>query len=170
MNHCLKSENLSNEMEELWPDLVRFSRSLSGNADLAQDIAQESMQRALQRQEGLEGIVNLRAWLCQIAANVCREWWRKRSREQECLKQIAANRPFESDTLPSGAIEQREHLEAIWSFIQELSVVQRQVIQLHLQDNCSHAEIAKRLNTTTDNVKANLSVVKRKLRKKFLHP
>lgn len=164
------SETVSNELEELWPDLLRFARSMSGNPDLAQDIAQESMARALQREGGISDIVNLRGWLCRIATNVFREWWRKRSREHEHLQQFSADRLSSPDVLPSGMLEQRERLESIWKFIQTLPEVQRQVIQLHLVENYSHSEIAIRLNTTTENVKANLSLARRKLREKFLNP
>ena len=168
MKQSVESDVVSSELEELLPDLLRFSRSLSGNSELAQDIAQESMTRALQRDEGLQGIVNLRGWLCQIAVNVFREWWRKNSKEMEHLRRLATNTNVSSADLPEGTIEQREHLESIWIFIKTLPDVQRQIIQLHLVDGCPHREIAKRLNITTDNVKSNLSLVRRKLRKKFL--
>lgn len=150
------------------PDLVRFACSLTGNRDLAEDIAQESMARALQASEGLGGITNLRAWLWQIAVNVFREWWRKHARELENLHQFAATVPQRSEALPDGTVEQRERLEQIWAFIYSLPEIQRQVIQLNIVERCSHAEIARKLNISSDSVKSNLCLVRRKLRDKFL--
>lgn len=159
---------MANELEEIWPDLVRFSRRLTGDSQLADDLAQESMARALQTENGLSGVANPRAWLCRIALNVFREWWRKRNRETKNFQQFAATVGEGTISLPHIAAQHRERSEQVWTFIQSLPEIQRQVIRLHVVEGFSHTEIAQRLNTTNDSVKSNLSLVRRKLRDKFL--
>jgi RNA polymerase sigma-70 factor (ECF subfamily) len=164
----MTSATVPNELQEHWPDLLRFSRSLTGNIDLAEDIAQESILRALQIGPELAAVDNPRGYLFQIAVNVFRQWWRNRARETERWQQLAFHRPSEFRPLPDRLAEQREHLETIWRFIESLPDAQRQVIVMHLVEGRSHDEIAATMQTSVGSVKASLSVARRKLRMRFL--
>lgn len=162
---------MSERLEEHWPDLLRFARSLAGNVDSAHEIAQESMVRALARNPQLPEIANTRGWLFQIAANVCREWWHRQARESASLAQLVAlrdNRQQMGNPLPPEIAEQRERLTDIWEFIQTLPDIQRQVLVKQLVDGSSHQQIADQLGISKDNVKANLCVARQKLRQRFL--
>ncbi len=168
MNPTCLSDFVRNEMEEHWPELLRFARSLTRNADLADDIAQESMVRALQRDQNLPEVANPRSWLFQIAANVFREWWRKNARQSAHQQQYANEYNTPPQELPCDVVEHREYLKSIWEFVQSLPPKQREMITMHLVDGLSQSEIAERMSTTTDNVKATLNVARTKLRQKFL--
>lgn len=160
------------ELEEHWPDLVRFARSLTKNNDLADEIAQESMVRALQRGNELPAITNPRGWLFQIAANTFREWWRKKGNEISRIQELAERQPVRLQELPPNVAERREFLESIWKFIQALPPTQHQVLLLNLVHGLSNEQIADKLAMTTDQVKSNLCAARRKLRERFLkkHP
>ncbi|GAA3001640.1 RNA polymerase subunit sigma-70 [Streptosporangium longisporum] len=53
---------------------------LLGSYDEAEDLTQEAFLRAWQAREGLEDVVNVRAWLYRIATNVCLDFLRRHDR------------------------------------------------------------------------------------------
>jgi RNA polymerase sigma-70 factor, ECF subfamily len=65
------------------PTLRAFAISLSGNADRADDLVQETILRALANISSFEPGTNLSAWLFVILRNVFRSEYRKRRREVE---------------------------------------------------------------------------------------
>ena len=54
---------------ELMPVLRAFMRGLSGKRDVADDLAQEAIAKALQAEESFKPGTNLKAWLFMIARN-----------------------------------------------------------------------------------------------------
>ncbi len=159
---------MSHAFEELVPDLRKFARRLTGNDDLADELAQESLTRALQRDAAADAIANPRAWLFQIAANVFKQWWRKRQREarvETVLRHQAIDRcqVWQPDTLA-----QREHLQQVWTFLQSLPDRQRDVLLLSIRESLSPAEIAQRLGLHVGNVRSHLCEARAKLRARFM--
>jgi RNA polymerase sigma-70 factor (ECF subfamily) len=163
----LQSENLPSELEDWLPELRQFARCLAGDPEIAEEIVQESMVRALQRDPNLPEVKNIQGWLFQIAANVFKELWRKRRRQQSNEYQYAANHLGAGQQMPSVVVAHREYLGRIWRFVGELPNLQRQVLLLNLVDGLSNDQIARKLETTTANVKSSLNVARSKLRKRF---
>jgi RNA polymerase sigma-70 factor (ECF subfamily) len=163
----LQSDNLLSELEDWLPELKRFAQCMAGDPEMADEMVQESMVRALQRDPNLPEVKNIRGWLFQIAANVFKEHWRKRRRQQSNEYQYAANHVGAAQQMPSVVVARREYLERIWRFVRELPNLQRQVLLLNLVEGMSNDQIAKRLETTTANVKSSLNVARSKLRKRF---
>src|SRR3954469_20653174 len=67
------------------PRLVRLCARLSGNADAAEDLAQEVLLTAWQRAGQLHEPQQYAPWLSAIARNVCLNWSRRYYREQSRL-------------------------------------------------------------------------------------
>ena len=63
--------------------LHRMARSVCCDADLADDVAQESFLKALRGFAGLRADSNARSWLARIVHNTCRDHWRSRRRRDE---------------------------------------------------------------------------------------
>ena len=61
--------------------LHRMARTVCGDADVADDIAQDSFLKALKGFGGLKPGTNARSWLARIVQNACRDHWRARSRQ-----------------------------------------------------------------------------------------
>lgn len=59
--------------------LHRMARSVCGDADVADDIAQESFLKALKGFGGLKPGTNGRSWLARIVHNACRDHWRSKA-------------------------------------------------------------------------------------------
>jgi len=84
------------DLTELIPHLRAFSRSLCGNATLADDVAQEALLKAWNARERFIPGSNLKAWTFTILRNqfysVKRRSWRATSLEPEVAEQtIVAN-------------------------------------------------------------------------------
>lgn len=82
-----------------------MARAVCCDADLADDIAQESFLRALKGFGGLQPDTNSRSWLARIVHNTCRDHWRSRSKEggqgwDEDLQAEVDSRVLESDWQP----------------------------------------------------------------------
>ncbi len=63
------------------PRLVRLCAYLTGNADTADDLAQETLVEAWRNAHKLYDLTGLNAWLSGIARNVCLRWGRQQGRE-----------------------------------------------------------------------------------------
>lgn len=64
-------------------------------------------------------------------------------------------------------VESREHLETVLASFQELPDRQREVLYLRAVEEFTVSEIAAMLETSENNVKATLSIARKRLRKRF---
>ncbi|MGH7750890.1 MAG: RNA polymerase sigma factor, partial [Candidatus Dormibacteria bacterium] len=67
---CAMPDAFADELVDLRPRLVAFARSLASNADEAEDLAQETLVRAVAAREHFRPNTNLRAWVFTILRNV----------------------------------------------------------------------------------------------------
>ena len=77
------TDSLRDEILKAVPSLRAFGISLSGNADRADDLVQETLLRALANIDSFQPGSNLPAWLFTILRNLFRSDYRKRRREVE---------------------------------------------------------------------------------------
>ena len=77
------TDSLRNDILAAVPSLRAFAISLSGNADRADDLVQETLLRALANIDSFQPGSNLPAWLFTILRNLFRSDYRKRRREVE---------------------------------------------------------------------------------------
>ncbi len=93
---------ISNDLETVLPveraRLVRLCTTITGNGDVAEDLAQETLLEAWRHLHELREPERRAQWLSGIARNVCLRWARKHGRE---LAHLAEQRPGE-DTESSG--------------------------------------------------------------------
>lgn len=78
------------ELLEAVPALRAFARSLSGRADLADDLTQETLLRAWANRKSFTPGTNLKAWLFTILRNAFYSGLRKRIREVEDPDEVHA--------------------------------------------------------------------------------
>jgi RNA polymerase sigma-70 factor, ECF subfamily len=77
------TSQLQDELGKLVPNLRAFARSLSGNADQADDLVQETLVKAWKHRASFEPGTNLKAWLFTILRNCFLSERRKRKLEVE---------------------------------------------------------------------------------------
>jgi len=126
------------DIETLVPVLRRYARALTGNADRADDLVQDCLERAIAKQSLWRPIGPLRPWLFKIMINLHRNDRRRRrgSPEPEALDLL----PFEPATpAPQGA---RLALAETAAALDRLPGEQREALLLVALEGMSYAEAA----------------------------
>src|ERR1700684_279510 len=117
------------------PNLRAFAMSLSGNADRADDLVQETVMRAMAHIDSFTPGTNMSAWLFTILRNLFRSQYRKRRREVEDADgsyQASLKLPPEQ----FGRLEFKELIEAL----AKLPHVQREALLLVAASGFSYDE------------------------------
>lgn len=122
--------------EGLYPSLYRYLHRLTGDADAADDIAQESFVRLL-RQELPEPEV--RPWLFTVAMNLVRDRARKMERRQRLLS--TAPPLVSSASRPDDDVERVERVAAVRAALDRLSERDRQLLLMR-EEGFKYEEIA----------------------------
>lgn len=117
--------------------LFRYLHRLTGDADVADDLAQEAFIRLLEKDVTDEGI---RSWLFTVARNLVRDRSRVRSRREELLDQYdtGPSRPRR----PDETAERKERVEAVRAALDELSERDRTMLLLR-EEGFKYSEIAE---------------------------
>ena len=125
--------------------LTRTLTASLGDAQVAQDAAQEAMARACERWKKIEHYNNPTGWCYRVAMNWATSRWRKRRRE------------VVTDTMPPpGAVESPdfELQDRLLQALRRLSVDHRSVIVLRLVEDWSIAETAEALGIASGTVQS----------------
>jgi RNA polymerase sigma-70 factor (ECF subfamily) len=122
--------------ERLYPSLFRYLNRLTGDADAAEDIAQEAFVRLLKQQLPEPEI---RPWLFTVAMNLVRDRARKNERRQRLLSGAPAMVSMEPR--PDDRVEQIEDIEAVRAALEKLSDRDRQLLLMR-EEGYKYEEIA----------------------------
>ena len=140
--------------------VYKFLLSLCGNADLAEELTQETFYQAIRSIDRFDGRCKLSVWLCQIAKHLWYQHLRKRKREVPL--------PEETDLpIPSaeeGLLEQEGRLELLRK-IHALPEQQREVVYLRSFGGLTFREIGDVLGKTENWARVTFYRGKEQLRK-----
>lgn len=137
-----------------YPRLVGLGVAMAGNAEVARDLAQETMARALRNWETLGSVDSQRAWLRRVMTNLLIDHHRRTSNERRAVDRLA-NRPQPAQE-PDSPSRFAELLDL-------LPDRQRAVVALYYVDDLSVGEIADVLDIAPGTVKASLWKARRAL-------
>jgi len=132
--------------------IFRLAYLLLGDADDAEDIAQETFIHAYRALQRFDPARPLRPWLMRIATNLCHNWRRSMSRYMVALQNVLKNEPQ-----PGSAYEPAEHnvaMDNLWKTINRLPLPDQQVIYLRYFLECSETETAEVLGIALGTVKS----------------
>jgi RNA polymerase sigma-70 factor, ECF subfamily len=145
------------------PRLRRYARALINNRDLADDLVQDTLERALRHTEQFQSGTDLRAWLFTIMHNVFANQARRAVAR-------ATHVSMDDESLPEGqfavAATQTQSLEMrdLDYALQRLPLDQRQVVLLVGLEELSYAEVALALEIPIGTVMSRLSRGRERLR------
>jgi RNA polymerase sigma-70 factor (ECF subfamily) len=142
---------------ELIPRLRRYARALAGDRSAADDLVQDTLERALNKLHLWRRGTDLRAWLFTIMHNVHINQVRGR-RELSALEGEAMELPVRA-TQEAG-IEARDLERAL----ARLPLEQRQVLLLVVLEEMSYEQAARTLGIPIGTVMSRLSRAREKLR------
>lgn len=145
------------ELVQRHQGLVRgfLRRMLGGDADLADDLAQETFIKAHRNLRTYRGGAKFPVWLCAIAANELRAEWRRRKRRAEFSEEEAFDRP---GTPEPGM--QRD----IATGLAQLPEAQRAALVLCFEHGLTHEEAAATLDCPLGTLKSHVARGKSRLR------
>jgi len=149
------------EIEALIPRLRRFARALGGSREAADDLVQDTLERAWAKRHLWQAGTNLRAWLFAVMHGVYVNGARRR-RPAESLDALEDSAPERADDGASAetAIAVRELREALLRLPDE----QRQVLLLVGLEQFSYAEAAAVLEVPIGTVMSRLARGRERLR------
>ena len=154
----LDEDQFREDLTALIPHLRAFSRSLCGNATLADDVAQDALLKAWNARDKFKPGSNLKAWTFTILRNqfysIKRRSWRATSLEPEVAEQtIIAN------TDP----EQSVHLNELRRGLDMLKDDQREALILVGASGLSYEEAAKICDCAVGTIKSRVSRARKSL-------
>ena len=143
------------------PGLLRYARTIAADSQLAEDLVQETLLRALQRAESFRGDSSLATWLHRILHNLAVDRFR-RDREdatQDVEREVEQRWRDDSYTVDAAiVVERAEAREELQDALVRLPVMYRTVVVLHDAEGMTVAEIA-------DVQGVGLSAAKQRLRR-----
>ncbi|MDQ3614910.1 MAG: RNA polymerase sigma factor [Chloroflexota bacterium] len=162
-----------------WERLVRLCGSLSGSADAAEDLAQETLIEAWRNAEKLQNPDAQRQWLSGIARNVCRRWLRSRERDiakyERLVRQHGPSFADETRHHAGGPeleieMERDELADLLDQALALLPASTRDVLVQRYVDERTHAEIADQLGLSEGTVAVRIHRGKQALRQSLANP
>ncbi|MFT3710197.1 MAG: RNA polymerase sigma factor [Archangium sp.] len=147
-------------VSELSPWLRALALKLTRSPSDAEDLVQDTIERALRNAERFSPDGHLRAWLSSILNNLFIDRCRQKHLQPTSLEGVDAPAPSNDVAEPVWAKLDESHVRAALPSLPEEF---RQVFELHL-DGCSYADIATRLGVPRPTVGTRLLRARRLLR------
>ena len=131
------------------PSLLQYLVRMSGDADVASDILQETFRTLLERPP--RSSASLRGWLFRVATNRLRDEQRSASRRLRVLAGAAAGAHSDPAPSPDRAVIEAEARARARELLESLPDRDRQILLLR-EEGFTHREIADQVGTTTKSV------------------
>lgn len=147
------------EMTALIPRLLRYALALTGSRAQAEDLVQDTLERALGRFHLWRRGSNLRAWLFTIMHNIHANHVRGHQQEQNAAFNEDA---FRSSTRPTQ--EDRIEIHQLQTALMKLTSEQREVLLLVAIEEMSYRETSKVLNIPVGTVMSRLARGRERIR------
>ncbi|WP_186197219.1 RNA polymerase sigma factor [Burkholderia gladioli] len=154
---------IRDELIDHVPRLRRYARALIHNRELADDLVQDTLERALRHTEQFQAGTDLRAWLFTIMHNVFANQARRPGARAEHVSMDDEALPEAALAVSSGATRSLEVRDLDYA-LQRLPVDQRQVVLLVGLEELSYAEVALALGIPVGTVMSRLSRGRERLR------
>jgi RNA polymerase sigma-70 factor (ECF subfamily) len=150
-------------IEEHVGSVYRYALRLTGQADAAEDLTQETLLRGWRNRQQLRDKRLARVWLLRIATNVWNDQGRRaKFRSQTLIEELPCPR-----LLPADVSNERENVRLALTAMDELPPRQRQVLYLTTCEQLSHGDVAAILEISESAVKANLSLARKEMRRRL---
>jgi len=150
---------------ELRDELVSTLMYLLGNADDAQDAAQDAFLKCWRAQEGIPDIQNLRAWIFRVGLNTAKDLqrsaWHRRSRPL----MGDATMLTDSAHAPILSLEEQESRDRLRQAILHLRQEEKEVFLLRQNGDLTYEQIAEIRKSPVGTVKTQMRSALCKLRK-----
>lgn len=164
LKHIVSQRKIRREIEALRPSLYRLAWSWCQNADLADDLVQETMLKGLKKSGQLRDPSQLKSWLCRILSNVYYDHFRaQKPNDSAEMDELAAE---QAD--PEQMAHRRDLVSRMQAGLRQLSDSHRQIVTLVDLMGLSYSEVAETLEIPAGTVMSRLNRARRQLRKHLM--
>lgn len=147
---------------EMHPDLYRYAYRLTGRADRAEELAQETFLRGFEQYAKLRNPERLKPWLISILRNLFLQDKRfERNHPHQMLD--GATEPADPDSVAQDAPE----LGVLQVALNELPEIYRTPIILYYLDDLDYRDIADMMEVPIGTIMSRLARAKEKLRERL---
>ncbi len=152
------SDNSGDHLLSWVPLLRRYARALVGNRDAADDLVQDTLERALAKSALWGGVADMRAWLFGVMHNLHVDGVRRPKLHMVVLDDNTPEQPV--------AATQGDRLAVLdlQAALERLPIEQREIILLVALEDMSYAEVAATLGIPVGSVMSRLSRGRERLR------
>lgn len=151
-------------VEQTIPTLRRFAHSLARNSADADDLLQDTLERALARSHQFEPGTNLKAWLFTIMRNRFYTECRRRQRVRSHAEERRLGAADGEEVALGGQLARVESREFALAFAQ-LSSDERALLVMATVEEIPYETIARTLEVEIGTVKSRVSRIRAKLRR-----
>ena len=140
------------------PRLRRYARALAANRDDADDLVQDTLERAWLKSGLWRGVADMRAWLFSIMHNVHADGARRPRLQTVAMDDDTPEVPV--------APTQSERLEVmdLQAALEQLPLEQKEIVLLVALEDMAYADVAKTLDIPIGTVMSRLSRGRERLR------
>jgi RNA polymerase sigma-70 factor (family 1) len=139
-------------VETYFPILCRFAERFVADADLAQDIVQETFIKFWKYEGHFESFGGLKAFLYTVTRNGCLNLQRAREREQRRCQSISKPDVSENEFIYD-EIVRSEYLHQINQVVRELPPKMQEVFLLSFEEGLSIDEISQKMGISVKTVR-----------------
>ena len=125
--------------QNYFDSVYRYALSLSGNHQIAEELAQETFFKALRKLDQFQGKSSLKSWLCAIAKNL----WLSKQRKKEELPMDDALPILDPSAGPEEAIVRQDESMRIHRYLHHLEEPYREVFTLRTLGQLSFRDIGE---------------------------
>jgi RNA polymerase sigma-70 factor (ECF subfamily) len=148
MSHRAEDTDAPEErLVALAPRVYGFLVRLVGNRDTAEELAQETLVRALRGLATYQPEGKFRAWVFRIATNVARDWLRRRPREPALGLVVDPETPMPAtvgrEPAPDARLGRSETAAKVEAALVRLSEPDREVLLMRYYGELEFKEIAR---------------------------
>lgn len=141
------------------PRLRRFARVLARQADVADDLVQETLLRAIAAREQFQEGTNLRAWLFTILRHARAATMRRQARSPMVYPDVLPDAPV------SGGQEERQAMHDVAAAYRLLSPIHREALWVVVVEGLDYGEAATVLGVPPGTLRSRLSRAREQLRR-----
>jgi len=158
-------QTLLRAFNEMRDELVSTLMYLLGNAEDAQDAAQEAFLKCWRTQESLTEVQNLRAWIFRVGLNTAKDYQRSAWHRRARPLMGEATMLMDSGNAPVHLLEHKESLDRLRQAIHGLRQEEKEIFLLRQNGELTYEQIAEMRNSPVGTVKTQMRSALQKLRK-----
>ena len=163
LNFICRSPAFRKQLEEMRPRLYKVAYSWCHAADLADDLVQDAVIKAMRNANSLRDMNKMNSWLFTILANCWRDHLRRQKPTDDIDECI-----FTDDVSPEFVQERQNITDIVQHAVAELPLGQRQVLTLVDLEGFSYAEVAEIIGIPAGTVMSRLNRARKALSEQLL--